>query len=385
VKNFKHWTVLVIITYGFIELISYGGLFLLNNYRQIKYEPIDVISTRHSDIINNFIEQKTNYVSYSSSLGWTIKENGSSRLYQANSAGIRSHKEYAFTPPRGIRRISTFGDSYTHCDNVKNNETWQAVLESYDSNREALNFGVGGFGLDQAYLRYLEKGYKYKSHIVLIGFMSENIYRSVNTYRPFYYAKTGVPLTKPRFVVENDELSLIPNPMQKLQDYKTLLHSRDVLSEVGINDYYYNRRYASNIFDWSPNVRLAKILVHKVKKKLHNEDIIINGQYNENAEAFIVIKKIFDEFHNEVIDNGSMPIILVFPNKYDVLQYQRQNEKIYSPLLTFFMSRGYKYIDLMDAFEGAVVKDLFVDHYSPLANMLVAKHIHNYLNNPNSQ
>lgn len=369
-------------TYGFIELISYGGLFFLNKYRQIKYEPIDVISTRHQERINYFIAQKTNYYLFSTSLGWTIKKNGSTRLYQANSSGIRSNKEYSFTPPRGTRRVSTFGDSYTHCDDVKNNETWQAILESYDSNREALNFGVPGFGLDQAYLRYLEEGRKYKPHTVLIGFMSKDIFRSVNTYRPFYNARTGLPLTKPRFVIEDGELSLIPNPMQKLQDYKTLLHSRDALSEAGIHDYYYNRRYASNIFDWSPTVRLAKIATYEIKKKSPSENIVINGQYNEKSEAFRVTTKIFDEFYNEVIDNGAMPIILIFPDESDVLRYQQQKEKIYSPLLSFFISRGYKYIDLMYAFDGADVKDLFAGHYTPLGNMLVAKHIHNYLNNP---
>ena len=157
-KKFYYWIILVTIVWGFTELFSYGGLFLLNKYHHIKYEPVDMISTRHADIINNFIEQKTNYISFSSTLGWSIKENGSSELYQANSSGVRSNREYAFSPPRGVRRISTFGDSFTHCDDVKNNETWQAIMESYDSNIEVINFGVGGFGLDQAYLRYLEYG-----------------------------------------------------------------------------------------------------------------------------------------------------------------------------------------------------------------------------------
>ena len=58
-------------------------------------------------------------------------------------------------------------------------------MESYGSHIEALNFGVGGFGLDQAYLRYLEDGIQYNSHIVLIGFMSENIYRNVIPIVPF--------------------------------------------------------------------------------------------------------------------------------------------------------------------------------------------------------
>jgi hypothetical protein len=275
VKKLYYWIILVIIAYGFIELFTYGGLFLLDKYRNIIYEPIaiDVISARHSKIINTLIEQKKTYLSFSPSLGWSIKENGRKKLYQANSSGIRSNKEYALTPPLGVRRISTFGDSFTHCDGVSNNETWQAIMESYDSNMEVINFGVGGYGTDQAYLRYLEEGSQYKSQIVLIGFMTENINRNVNTYRPFYFPKTSMPFTKPRFVIKNGKLSLIPNQMQRLHDYKMLLlHPQDVLSEVAINDYYYQNHYTSNIFDWSPAVRIVKIFAQTINKKLRNED-----------------------------------------------------------------------------------------------------------------
>jgi len=136
VKKFNYWLILIIVTYGFIELSSFAGLFLLNKFRHVNYEPADVISNRHADAIDNFIKEKTNYISFSPALGWSIKENGSSKNYQANSFGIRSNKDYTFTPPRGCRRVSTFGDSFTHCDEVKNNETWQAIMESYDSNIE---------------------------------------------------------------------------------------------------------------------------------------------------------------------------------------------------------------------------------------------------------
>jgi len=386
-KKFYYWMILVIIVYCFIEIFSYGALILLKKHRHIKYELFDVISNKHADIINNFIEQKTNYISYSPTLGWTIKENGSSKLYQANSSGIRSNREYAITPPRGIRRVSTFGDSFTHGNDVKNHETFQAIMESYDQNIEVINFGVGGFGLDQAYLRYLEDGIQYKSDIVLIGFMSENISRNVNTYRPFYTSNAKIPLTKPRFVIKDGKLSFIPNPIQKLHDYKMLiLQPKDVLSEIGINDYYYKKRYTSNIFDWSPTFRFIKITIHQVvNKKSSNEDIFMDGQYNVNSEAFRVTKKIFDEFYKVTINNESIPIILIFPDRGDVVRYHRKKKKRYSPLLSYFDSTGYKYIDLMDAFENADVENLFVGHYSPLANKLIAKYILNHLNNMNNQ
>ena len=385
-KKINYWIILVLLVYGFIELFSYGGLLFLGKFRNLEYEPVDTISARHQKIINGLIDQKSNYFIFSPTLGWSIKKNGSSGFYLANSAAIRSDREYAIAPPRGVLRISTFGDSFTHCSDVKNNETWQAVMESYDSNMEVLNFGVGGYGLDQAYLRYLEDGRQYQSNIILIGYMSENIMRNVNTYRPFYIPDTGFPLTKPRFMVKNGVLSLIPNPINSLHDYKMLLvHSRDTLSRIGANDYYFKRRYSSNAFDWSPTVKLVTLLIQGFDRKSADENIYINGQYNENSEAFKVTKKIFDEFYNTSITNKSMPIILVFPNRDDITQYRMGNLKSYSPLLRYFDSVGYKYIDLMGAFDDAAIEDLFAEHYSPhyspVANKLAAKYIFDYINN----
>jgi hypothetical protein len=222
--------------------------------RHISYQPVDAISDRHKAILTNFLKGQTSYIKFSSTLGWTIKENGHLSMYRANASGIRSNKESELIPPHNVLRISTFGDSYTHCDGVRNDETWQVLLEKLDARLEVLNFGVGGFGLDQAYLRYLEHGSQFKPHMVFIGYMSENIFRHVNTFRPFYYAGTGTPLAKPRFAVKADEkLALIPNMFSNVSDYNVLLSEpKKILSELGVNDYYYPNRYSSSVFDFSP-------------------------------------------------------------------------------------------------------------------------------------
>jgi len=49
-------------------------------------------------------------------------------------------------------RINTYGDSFTQCAQVSDGETWQEVLAAHI--REPIrNFGVGGYGVYQAYLR----------------------------------------------------------------------------------------------------------------------------------------------------------------------------------------------------------------------------------------
>ena len=393
-KKYYFWIVLGVFTYAFIELLSYGGLFILNKYQNIQYEPADVISPQHADIINSFIEQKTKYWAYSPTLGWSIKNNGVSEFYQANSAGLRGSREYAFAAPPGVFRVSTFGDSFTFGADVRNDQTWQAMMEKMDPNLEVLNFGVPAFGLDQAYLRYMEEGRQYQSNIVLIGFMSENHFRTVNTYRPFYFAETGTPLTKPRFVIKEDQLFLIPNPIQDIQDYRRLLlHPKDVFPEIGIHDFYYQRRYTSGNCDWSPIVRLAKIMFQEVIGNSPHAEFSISHRfgYNEKSEAFQVTKKIFDEFYHASLKNKSIPIIIIFPRKTDLINYFALKIKLYEPLVEYFDSAGYQYIDLMDAFENSgyerlKLKDLFVPaHYSPLANSIVAKYLFRYINNMTDQ
>ena len=383
-KKFACWILLIIFVYVSVEVVLYAGLYLLVTVRQEEiYRPFDMLSANQKKITKNLFIKKHNYSCFDATLGWSVKANGFSKLYQANSCAIRSNREYATTPPEGIFRISAFGDSFTQCADVNNNETWQVFMESCDTNLEVLNFGVGGFGLDQAYLRYLKDGVHYQSDIVLIGYMSENISRNVNTYRPFYRRNGGVPFTKPRFQVDGGSLSLLPNPMKKLDDYQELLlHPRETLSKLGNNDYFYKKGYTSKKLDWLPTVKLATMLMHYCREKLSADRIMIHDGYNEKSEAFEVTKKIFDEFYKSSTTNNSLPIILIFPNGRDIKRYRKEGQTRYDILPEYLDSAGYRYLDLMGAFNGVAIEKLFEGHYhySPLANKLAAQYILNYIN-----
>lgn len=320
-------------------------------------------------------------------MGWGIKPYGVwQETYRANSKGIRGNREYPVDPPDGIIRISTFGDSFTHCDDVKNEDTWQEQLSSADPRLEVLNFGVGGYGLDQAFLRYKEEGITYHSHIVFIGFMDENIKRLVNIYRPFYYP--GIPLTKPRFCIQGDNLVLLQNPLARLNDSRMLLSKpKEILDKLGKNDFHYQCSIKEGPFDFSPSVRLSKMGYHFVYQKyleLSDKSIFRKGFYNPESEAFKIGTKLFDEFYCTAQKNSSLPVIVLFPNKQDVERYLSHHIKIYAPLTQYFDSQGYRYIELLQAFDEyhtqSNVDNLFNGyHYSPLGNLIVAKFILNYL------
>lgn len=373
------WVIFIVLIYGSVEFLSYGGLIWAGKYRHLYFEPVDVISDRHRRILNKHLQGESGYLVLSPALGWTIKEDGKSSLYRANSDGIRSNHEYKLTPPENVLRIAAFGDSYTHGDEVGNDATWQAVLENRNPRLEVMNFGVGGYGLDQAYLRYLEHGQQYKPHIVFIGFMPGNIFRHVNTFRPFYKPDTGLPLAKPRFTVTNSALTLVTNPLPSRDDYSALLsRPQAMLSRLGAGDYYYPRRYKSGYFDFSPTSRLVSMLASRMTYD-PGDGIIRHGRYDEKSEAFKITTSIFDRFYSDVTRNTATPVIVVFPSRSDVERYRRDGVKVYSPLLSHLDAANYKYIDLMEAFgtdaSGIDVGDIFDGHYSRQGNELVAAHI----------
>ena len=386
-KRKLFWIVLGTLLYAFLEISSLCVLYLVKKTKRVVYSPINstLFSEKEKERIGQLVKGETKYYEYSSTLGWALKKNVSSRVYETNSRGIRADREYSLIPPYGTVRISTFGDSFTHCDGVRNKDTWQEKINHAHPDLEAINFGVCAFGLDQSFLYYQKEGTRYQSHIVFIGFMSENICRNVNVFRPFY-GPYGPSMTKPRFTLINDKLILNKNPIKTLSQYQDLLNfPGDLKPELSTNDYYFQTRYTSGFFDFLPSVRLAKIISSQIWRYKKGAIYHKNGLYNEDSEAYRVTVKIFDAFHESIEQHHSIPVIILFPHKGDVAQYRKRERVSYEPLLNYFQLKNYRYIDIVTLFDSSSsklrMKDMFgpKNHYTPLTNELIAKHMTAYL------
>ena len=104
--------------------------------------------------------------------------------------------------------VSAFGDSFTFGLGVTPAESYPNVLARAIGCR-VNNFGVGGYGTDQALLRY-RRFARDPAKFVVLGHYSEDIIRNVNQLRDFVFG--GRFRFKPRFVLENGGLRLIPLP-----------------------------------------------------------------------------------------------------------------------------------------------------------------------------
>jgi len=373
--------VLVGLLWGFVELACLGGLWALARYKNLDYSPelVRTLSEKHRGILDSYLAGQPSYLIYSPPLGWTIRPHGTSSLYHANGQGLRADHDYPPAPPPGRLRVAAFGDSFTHSSDVADDAAWEVDLERLEPRLEVMNFGVPGYGVDQAYLRYQQEGARFQPQVVLIDYMSDNINRVVNVYRPFYFYKSGLPLTKPRFVVRGGKLVLVENPIQSLAGYRELLDHPDAkLDELGQHDFFYQRRNQRSRFDFLPSVRFAHVMGEQ-----YTEPILQGSVYNTRSEPYQVTAGIFDAFYREALAHGSLPILVFFPDKRDIRAFREGRGKVYQPLLDDAEKKGHRHLDLLDGFarygKDAELNELAHVHYTRRGYGMAAQWILDYL------
>ncbi len=377
-KKIAFSLILLAVLWGAVELSCLGGLWALKRYKDLEYQPrlLADLTDKHKGLLTAHLADARSYLIFDPDLGWTIRPNGGRpQQYKANSQGLRATREYSLEPPPGKVRVAAFGDSFTHGSGVPTGFSWAERLESMSPGLEVMNFGIPGSDPGMAFLRYRREGARYRPGVVLIGMMSENVSRMVNTFRPFYFARSGIAFSKPRFAVRGDELVLIENPLRSLEAYQELLRDPErVLPRLGEHDFFYRRDHRRSRFDFLPSVRFARIMrAQYLDQPIYRPD----GTYNSRSEAYEVTFRVLDGFYREALANGSVPVIVLYPQRKDVRLRRDGKPVTYQPLLDELRRQGYRVIDLGDGFQrydpaGEMVKTGFT-HYPKSGNEMAAR------------
>tara|TARA_B100001250_G_C19815848_1_gene798329 strand:+ start:1260 stop:2423 length:1164 start_codon:yes stop_codon:yes gene_type:complete len=124
-------------------------------------------------------------------LGWRHVSNSTGRLItpefdveiRINSNGLRG-KEVSMKKPEGVHRLLVFGDSFAEGWGVREDEAFGSQLEEClsitDEITEVLNFGVAGYGTDQAYLLFQEAGRHYQADDVILLFYGNDLWNNAS-------------------------------------------------------------------------------------------------------------------------------------------------------------------------------------------------------------
>ena len=134
--------------------------------------------------VNDWIEGRgTNYINerYEGQLGWVPAPgryahgvDGSVTTYGYDRSGARRMIQHRGEPCR----INTYGNSFTHCDQVNDGETWQEALAAH-LGEPVRNWGVSGQSVYQMYVRMKRQEQSHPGRLLIVNIYSDDHHRNL--------------------------------------------------------------------------------------------------------------------------------------------------------------------------------------------------------------
>ncbi len=279
---------------------------------------------------------------YDPTKGWAVKPNikdaraFENKVFNTNSKGLRGPVEYTYEKPTGKARILILGDSFTFGDEVSDHETYPYYLGELLPEAEIINMGVHGYGHDQMLIYLQEEGVKYRPDIVILGFIYDDMYRNMVSFKDY---------AKPKFEVVNGELVLKNSPVPR--------------PEVILQQEFYRLKF----------VGLLVILYQKIQ-----------WQFGFNqAEMRVVTTAILDEMVKTIETIGARPVFIYLPDEMDeraipgeefLLEYCRERSAVACTSLRPAFLAHFKNREEFKAYG---------EHWNPQGNYLAAQALRDYL------
>lgn len=243
-------------------------------------------------------------------LGW----NGPVRAGHAERDASGSRHMPNFPDPAIPSCVALFGDSFTWGDEVTADQAYGNVLSGLLRCRVA-NYGVPGYGTDQAYLRFATQ-IKNPAPIVILGYFSENIVRNISQDWGFRTNLAGG--LKPRFVMEEGRLRLIPLPELSEADYQGLRsHAQKLLPY----DYFTPGGPSgihSLLFPYTLSV-LGLVRDYRIRAVLSRRPAYAEFYDPRHpSHAAPVTEAIIKAFVEEARRRGQKPLVLLIPDSKDM-------------------------------------------------------------------
>jgi hypothetical protein len=252
-----------------------------------------------------------------------------------------------------------------------------------------LNFGVPGYGTDQAYLKFLKKSKSVFTPITMLCIWPENINRIVNVWRNFYVPDDAIGLSKPRFVNEGANIKLLPNPIQHIQELNRL-QDPDFISKIGRNDYWYNENYGNFVpsFPFLYSIFATKSDVfrrisHNVSQKCGFKTGIYQDLY-ENDSARGILENIIRQFAADAEIRTTVPIVVILAHADDIRFSRSAHDVRHAKIVRFLETHSIRFIDTVKALSRLNPSDSelnrwFSNHATSDGNKQIANVIANWL------
>ncbi len=292
-------------------------------------------------------------------LGWPLPEQMGSALF--TKAGARPSPAFPDTTPE-TSEIALYGDSFTQSPNP-DAETWGNVLAVL-SGRRVSNYGQGGYGTDQAFLRY-RRNTADRSRFVVLAQVAEDIVRNLTRDRDLvtydmYFAY------KPRFVLDaGGALLVVPIPKLSEEEHRRLIGLDDPPLPLEHESFLpggpagatllrfpFTLAILENFGDYRLRARLAR--------RPPYAEFYAPGHPLRSLE---ITASIFEAFAAEARARGQVPLAILFPNRSDLERLRASKESYYAPLARELETRKVGFLDfgpkLEELFRGRPMEEIY--------------------------
>jgi hypothetical protein len=238
--------------------------------------------------------------------------------------------------------IGMFGDSFIENIAVDRIFEYSTLLNENINNYQVINYGIGGYSAELAFLRYLKYQDKHDlKYVFYMFFPGDQKSKSLINFH-----KNG------SFEVKKNKINLFIKLISKLN-----------LTYFLIDIFYKIRSFLFEDHSLIDINNYSQVLANRIAKKNYNE-------LKEDSEYFY---KLLNAFQNEVKKNNGKFFVIIFPDKNNI-NYFEKTIKNYNLKINYF---------ILDS-ELAYSKELFFindGHWNEKGNLLFAKNLEKIFDN----
>jgi hypothetical protein len=329
------------------------------------------------------------FLIYDRDLGWTVGPNRRSRdynreaiarlqrralraasdsgaeIYLSSVEGLRSPQagiSFAGRRPPPRHRIALVGDSFTFGLEVHYEDTWGNQLERVlGPEFQVLNFGVDGYGVDQAYLRYQRDVLAWHPDVVILGVINDDLRRTMCVYAFLCFPGFEMPFAKPRFTVSGD--TLVPRNVP-------LPPPDSLFMQAAIADLpfiAYDPSFDPAEWEWHPydHSYAIRFVLSKFRRWP------VPGPAVTEAALRTVNGEVLRAFVRRAREHGATPIVVFFPSRTAFLPEPQRSPSVAQQVLS---ANAIPYVDMTECVSRVSPAERFVTlHYSAVTNAAIAR------------
>jgi hypothetical protein len=348
------------------------------------------------EVLDRFL-QGPSWAQYDSELGYILGNDlppdgmdQSSTISTVQANGARTAFLYANKPCR----INTYGDSFTQCHQVSDGETWQEYLAGH-LGEPVRNFGMGGYGVYQAYRRMLrEERAAHGAPYVIFYIWGDDHIRSLlrcryaiifrwwnhqggRAFHNNFWPNLEMDLQTGRFV-EKENLLPTREALYQMTDPQRMVEL--LRDDLALQLFAFKTGLIREV-DRKATDQLAAHLKYSVdwsqEATLPSQVSALLDRYSLRATRLVLTKA--REFAQQ---NGKKLLVVLFDPYRVMNELRKEGTRFDQEIVDYLKTEGFLYFDMNEVqlrdFENyklpfdAYMKQYFIGHYNPRGNHFFA-------------